>query len=185
MLINILIIIQTLLVLAFACLLIYIAYVMFSFRNIVPFVPTPGKIIKKMIKLAQIQKNERVCDLGSGTGKIIIAVARKHRQNLIMGIEKSLFLRSITYLKLIFHPLLRRQIQIVNQDFFNLDLHNFDVIFCFITPEAIRILTPRFKLIKRNSRIITYMFPLEDSDGFEEKIVHPTAKDSIYLYTKI
>jgi len=163
----------------------FIAFVMFSFRDIVPFVPTPKRVIRQMIELADIKDNERIVDLGSGTGRIIIMAAKRQKKNLITGIEKSWTLRLVSKFFLFFHPFLKKRVQIINQDFFNIDLLPFDVIFCFLTPEGLRRLMPKFLLLKPGSRIISYMFPLENYQGFEEYIEYISSKDSVYFYKKL
>lgn len=185
MLITILLFIKLISALAACGILIFVAFIMFSFRDMVPFVPTPRKMLKKIISMADIKDNERVVDLGSGSGRIIMAVAKKYKKNLIIGVEKSYSLRLATKFFLFFHPFLKKRVQVINKDFFNLDLTEFDVIFCFLTPEALRILLPKFQLLKPGSRIVSYMFALENSQGFEENIEYATSKDSIYLYKKI
>ena len=179
-----LMILRVVLIIIIFLILFGIGFIMLSFRNIVPFVPTPKKIARKMVELAQIKKDERICDLGSGTGRIILAAAKESKQNLIIGVELSPTLRFVTKLILLFHPLIRKRIQIINQNFFNLDLRSFDVIFAFITPEGLRRLTEKFKLLKKGSRIVTYMFPLEDTISFDVQVAHVSSKDSIYIYTK-
>jgi len=42
-----------------------------------PFEPTDSKTMRKMIYFAKVKKNEKVADLGSGNGKIVIAFAKK------------------------------------------------------------------------------------------------------------
>jgi len=163
----------------------FIAFIMFSFRDVVPFVPTPKKIIRHMIELADIKDEEHIVDLGSGTGRVLIKVAQSHKKNLLIGIEKSFSLRLVSKFFLFFHPFIKKRIQIINQDFFNADLNEFEVIFCFLTPEGMRRLAPKFKILKTGSRIISYMFPLEDYSGFDEYVEHVTSKDSLYLYKKI
>jgi len=163
----------------------YIIFILFSFRDIVPYVPTPRIIIRQMVNMAEIKSGEKIVDLGSGTGRIIIEVAKKHKKNLVIGVEKSFTLRTVTKLRLLFHPMLRTRIQVINHDFFNLELQSFNVVFCFLTPEAMRILTPKFKQLRKNSRLISYMFHLEEYQGFTETMEHVTTKDSIYLYKKV
>ncbi|MBN1326308.1 methyltransferase domain-containing protein [Candidatus Falkowbacteria bacterium] len=185
MIIIVLIILQYIFFTAIIGILGYLAFILISFRNVVPYVPSPRRIIRQMLEIAEVKDNERIVDLGSGTGRIIIPAAKKYRNNLIIGIDKSFFLRLITKFRLLFHPFINKRIQVLNQDFFNADISSYDVIFCFLTPEALRQLTPKFKLLKQESRIISYMFPLEDSQGFREVIQHISAKDSIYYYLKI
>lgn len=185
MIITILIVLQYIFFLGILAILGYLAFILISFRNVVPYVPSPRKIIKQMLEMSEVKDGERAVDLGSGTGRIVIPAAKKYKNNLIVGIDKSFFLRLVTKLRLIFHPLINKRVQILNQDFFNADIASYDVIFCFLTPEAIRLLTPKFKLLKNGSRIISYMFPLEDTQCFKEVIQHISAKDSIYYYLKI
>ena len=44
----------------------------------VPFVPTPEKVVDRMLELAKVGPNDVVYDLGSGDGRIVIAAAKKH-----------------------------------------------------------------------------------------------------------
>ena len=183
--VNILIVLKSLFLAAFVFILGYIAFIMWSFRHTVPFVPTPKRVIRQMIELADIKANEKICDLGSGTGRIILAVAQKHKKSLVVGIEKSPTLRLVSRLILFFHPFIKGRISIVNRDFFNADLSQFDVILCFLTPEGLRILAPKFQALKSGSRIISYMFPLEEHLNYSETAEHLSVKDSIYIYKKL
>jgi len=176
--------IQYLLIILFIILLAYIGYVMISFKNVVPYVPTPKKVIKMMVELADIRDYEKICDLGSGTGRIIIQIAKAHPKNLIVGIERAFVPRTISKIRLLFHPILRRRIQIVKRDFFNTDLVNFNVAFCFLTPKAMRLLYSQFKAMRQGSRVVSYMFHFEEFAGFEEHVHHLNAKQSVYLYKR-
>jgi ubiquinone/menaquinone biosynthesis C-methylase UbiE len=44
----------------------------------VPYVPTPERVVDKMLELAKVGPSDVVYDLGSGDGRIVIAAARKH-----------------------------------------------------------------------------------------------------------
>jgi ubiquinone/menaquinone biosynthesis C-methylase UbiE len=44
----------------------------------VPFVPTPTKVVDRMLEIAQVGPNDVVYDLGSGDGRIVITAAKKH-----------------------------------------------------------------------------------------------------------
>ena len=45
-------------------------------RTTEPFVPIPEDVIPQMLSLASLKPNERVVDLGSGDGRIVIAAAK-------------------------------------------------------------------------------------------------------------
>ena len=42
------------------------------------FVPTPPDVVKRMLDLAAVKKDDVVYDLGSGDGRIVIAAAKSH-----------------------------------------------------------------------------------------------------------
>ena len=44
----------------------------------VPFVPTPERVVAKMLELAKVGPGDVVYDLGSGDGRIVITAAKKH-----------------------------------------------------------------------------------------------------------
>ncbi|MBX4191374.1 MAG: 50S ribosomal protein L11 methyltransferase [Candidatus Doudnabacteria bacterium] len=52
-----------------------VAYYLGIFRG-APFVPTQRKNLEKMIELAEIKRGEKLADLGSGDGRILIAAVR-------------------------------------------------------------------------------------------------------------
>jgi SAM-dependent methyltransferase len=47
-----------------------------SVRLDVPYVPTPDFVVKRMLELGQVKKDDYVIDLGSGDGRIAIAAAK-------------------------------------------------------------------------------------------------------------
>jgi SAM-dependent methyltransferase len=44
----------------------------------VPFVPTPERVVDKMLQVAKVGRGDVVYDLGSGDGRIVIAAAKKY-----------------------------------------------------------------------------------------------------------
>lgn len=43
----------------------------------VPYVPTPGNVVEKMLEMADVGPGDYVIDLGSGDGRIVIAAAKR------------------------------------------------------------------------------------------------------------
>jgi SAM-dependent methyltransferase len=44
----------------------------------IPFVPTPNRVIERMLQLAEVTPKDVVYDLGSGDGRIVILAAKKY-----------------------------------------------------------------------------------------------------------
>ena len=47
-------------------------------ESLAPFVPTPMHVVEKMLKLAEVTKNDIVYDLGCGDGRIVVMAAEKY-----------------------------------------------------------------------------------------------------------
>lgn len=58
-----------------------------SFRDPVPFVPVEGKLLKKAVHLLSIQPGDRVIDIGSGSGKMVVSAARQYPAANFTGID--------------------------------------------------------------------------------------------------
>jgi ubiquinone/menaquinone biosynthesis C-methylase UbiE len=44
----------------------------------VPFVPTPERVVERMLEIAKVGPDDLVYDLGCGDGRIVIAAAKRH-----------------------------------------------------------------------------------------------------------
>jgi len=145
-----------------------------------PFVPTKRRDIERLLKLAEVKKDDKVYDLGSGDGRIAIAAAEQFGAK-VEGIEISL-LPYIFSKILVRIKGLQKKVSIHYGDFFQVNLKKADVVICFLTPKAMKKLKPKFKKeLTKNTRIVSYAFPLLD---WTPKYVHKPQKGdiSVYLY---
>lgn len=53
----------------------------------VPFVPTPERVVAKMLEVAKVGPKDVVYDLGSGDGRIVIAAAKKGARGIGIDID--------------------------------------------------------------------------------------------------
>jgi len=135
-----------------------------------------------MIEFANLKESDKICDLGSGDGRIVLELVKKYPVEII-GIEKSKILYWVSKIRSVYTRK-RGKLVIINGDFFKSDLSQFDVVFCFLITKAMQRLEPNFNKMKINSKIISYMFPLK-SDYFKEKIIDLGKGDKIFIYQKI
>ena len=54
--------------------------------KLAPYYPTPQLIVDKMLQLGELKAGEKMFDLGSGDGRIVIAAAQKYKANAT-GVE--------------------------------------------------------------------------------------------------
>ena len=48
-------------------------------EKLAPYYPTPEVIVEKMLRFGEVKPGEKVYDLGSGDGRIVIMAAKKFR----------------------------------------------------------------------------------------------------------
>src|SRR5882724_4325113 len=69
-------------------------------EKLAPYYPTPESIVDKMLQLGELKPGEKMFDLGSGDGRIVIQAARKYKADGT-GVEfdDSLFRQSMEKIK--------------------------------------------------------------------------------------
>jgi len=141
-----------------------------------PWVPTKKHDVERFLKLANIQKNEVVYDIGCGNGRMVIAA--QTRGALATGFEVSLF----PYLLAWINKLIKRsKVKIKYRDLWRVNLSNADTIYFFLMPERIEKLKTKFeKELKPGTKVISYVWPIK---GWEAEIIDECEDyPKMYLY---
>jgi methylase of polypeptide subunit release factors len=64
-------------------------------EKLAPYYPTPETIVEKMLRLGGLKAGEKVFDLGSGDGRIVIMAAQKfHAEAVGVELDADLFRQS-------------------------------------------------------------------------------------------
>jgi SAM-dependent methyltransferase len=103
-------------------------------ESVSPYLPTPVRVAEKMLEMARVKPNERLYDLGSGDGRIVIMAARKYGARAI-GIELKPDLCRLARSR-VGQLGLGKEVTIIQGDFFAQDLSNADVVTVYLVPEA-------------------------------------------------
>src|ERR1700692_3140530 len=65
-------------------------------EKLAPYYPTPETIVQKMLQLGGLKAGEKMFDLGSGDGRIVIMAAEKFHANATgVELDKDLFKQSM------------------------------------------------------------------------------------------
>jgi cyclopropane fatty-acyl-phospholipid synthase-like methyltransferase len=124
----------------------------------VGFVPAPKRIVNKMVRLAGIVADERMIDLGSGDGRIAIAMAGAGA--VAEGVELQPVLVWWSKLKAMRMAKSARP-HFARKDIWSVDLSDFDVVTSYAFPRMMDRLEEKFdRELKPGARVVLYTFPL-------------------------
>ncbi|OGZ34012.1 MAG: hypothetical protein A2Y98_00910 [Candidatus Portnoybacteria bacterium RBG_19FT_COMBO_36_7] len=130
-----------------------------------------------MFELAQIKLGQKLYDLGAGDGRAMI-IAKSEFGASTEGFELSPIVYLIGRLNLLFHR--AKGAKLYFKNFYNQDLSEANVIFCFLSPHAMERLKPKFeKELKPGTKIISYSFSLH---GWQPKEVIEGYPGKMFLY---
>lgn len=170
------IVIVVFLLVVVAVLVLYAAMIRSLFAD-APFVPSPRTVSEAMMKLAGVRPGELIIDLGSGHGEILLAAARSGAR--ACGYELSWVLVAITNLRQLWNAR-GRSIEVLRRDLFKADLHDADVVTCYIFPKAMERLRIKFEAeLKPGARVVSAAFPIH---GWTPAQVIHIANRPIFLY---
>ncbi|MEK7405380.1 MAG: methyltransferase domain-containing protein [Acidobacteriota bacterium] len=155
-------------------------------EKLAPYYPTPESIVEKMLQLADLQPGEKMFDLGSGDGRIVIMAAEKFGADST-GVEfdQDLWKQStdrITSLKL------KKRARIIHGDLMQQDYSSANVITIYLLPSSNDKVRPLLeKQLKKGTRIVAHDF--EVSGWTPEKTEHVDddgegRSHTLYLYRR-
>ncbi|MCK5566608.1 MAG: class I SAM-dependent methyltransferase [Actinomycetia bacterium] len=141
-----------------------------------PWVPTPYKIIRKMLKLAGIKPGDIVYDLGSGDGRMIIEAARSFGATAV-GIEIDP-LRFLWTKAKIFFLGLSNKVDVLFGNFFKINIRDANIVTIYLLPDTnVKLIDKFVKELRPGTRIVSNTFALP---GF--KMIDQDEKLKIYVY---
>ena len=119
----------------------------------VPYVQTPMEIVERMLRMADVKSGDRVIDLGSGDGRIVIEAAKRGASGLGVDLDPSL-------VKLATENAARAGVadkaQFRVMDLFDADLSSATVVAFYLLPEFNEKLLPRLLKLKPGTRIVSH-----------------------------
>ena len=145
-----------------------------------PFVPTPNRAVKKILKHAKIRPHQKLYDIGAGDGRLL-HFAEKLYGAKATGFEIDPFVYSLARFNQIF---LRHKGKIILGNFQKHSLKDADFVFCYMLPETLKEYRTKFaRELKPSCTIISYTFKIH---GWKPSKVIPVDKKNrikrIYIY---
>jgi len=127
----------------------------------VPFVSTPRRKYRQILSAVELKPGEKIYDLGCGKASLLVLAAKEFGAKGI-GYELSLW----PYLWSKFNILISRaNVEVRMKNFFKADLSGADVVYCYLFPEVMARLEPKFaKELKSPARVVSYGFKLPNTE---------------------
>jgi protein-L-isoaspartate O-methyltransferase len=126
-------------------------------EKLAPYYPTPEIIVEKMLRFGEAKPGEKVYDLGSGDGRIVIMAARKFKANAV-GVEfdDSLWKQSSDKIAKLG---LTANARIIHGDLLLQDYSDADLLTVYLLPMSNDKVTPILeKQLKKGTRIVAHDF---------------------------
>jgi ubiquinone/menaquinone biosynthesis C-methylase UbiE len=126
-------------------------------EKLAPYYPTPEAIVVKMLELGGLKSGEKMFDLGSGDGRIVIAAAQKfHAAAVGVELDKDLCKQSLESIRKLG---LEKTAQIVNGDILKQDYSSADLITVYLLPNSNDKVQPLLeRQLKKGARVVAHDF---------------------------
>ena len=127
-------------------------------EKLAPYLPTPPLVVERMLQLAAVKPGEKLYDLGSGDGRIVILAAQKFQADATgVEIDEQLVKESSARI----HSLgLDGKARIVQGDLLQQDYSPADVLMVYLLPSANDKLRPILeRQLRKGTRIVAHDFP--------------------------
>jgi predicted O-methyltransferase YrrM len=143
----------------------------------VPYVPTPPEVVNTMLRLAKVNKNDTVFDLGCGDGRIVITAAKEHgAKGTGIDLNPERIAEARANAK---KAGVDDRVNFIEGDLFGADFSKASVVTLYLLPDINKRLRPQlWKQLKVGTRVVSHAFdmgpewPPEKTERINGKIVH-------------
>ncbi|MGO9261330.1 MAG: SAM-dependent methyltransferase [Bryobacteraceae bacterium] len=127
-------------------------------EKLAPYYPTPGAIVERMLQLGGLKAGEKVFDLGSGDGRIVIMAAQRFHADAV-GVELDRDLVKVSLAKI--QKLgLEKSARIINGDLLKQNYSSADLVTVYLLPAAIdsKVQPLLDRQLKKGARVVAHDF---------------------------
>jgi SAM-dependent methyltransferase len=153
--------------------------------KLAPFVPTPLSVVEEMLKLAKVDEHDRVYDLGSGDGRIVIMAAEKFKAEAVgVELDDDLYKQST---ERIAELGLGKRAKILHENMYKVSLRHATVVTLYLLTSVNERLRPIMERdLRPGARVVTHDFKVPGCEDKESKIVisETGVSHTLYLYVR-
>lgn len=128
-------------------------------EKLAPFYPTPPSIVQKMLEIGSLSPGEKMYDLGSGDGRIVIMAASRFKADATgVELDESLARQSSAEIR---RRGLDKTARIIQGDILKQDYSSADVVTAYLLPAAMQLVRPILeKQLRKGARVIAHDFEM-------------------------
>ena len=153
--------------------------------KLAPFVPTPLSVVEGMLTLAKVDEHDRVYDLGSGDGRIVIMAAQKFKAEAVgVEMDDNLYKQST---ERIAELALGKRAKILHENMYKVSLRPATVVTLYLLTSVNERLRPIMERdLRSGARVVTHDFKVPGWEEKDSKIVMSETgiSHTLYLYAR-
>lgn len=155
-------------------------------EKLAPYYPTPESVVEKMLNFGGLKKGERMFDLGSGDGRIVIMAAQRFGA-ISTGVEMDpdLFKQSTGKIRSLG---LEKTAKVIQGDIFLQDYSSADMLTVYLLPSSNEKVRPLLeKQLKKGTRIVSHDFEFAGWKPEKSEVIDDDGEGrshTLYLYRR-
>jgi cyclopropane fatty-acyl-phospholipid synthase-like methyltransferase len=155
--------------------------------KLAPYYPTPETIVEKMLQLGGLKAGEKMVDVGSGDGRIVIMAAQKfHADATGIELDKDLCRQSMARIQKLG---LEKTAHIINGDLLKQNYGGYDLVTVYLLPESIdnKVQPLLDKQLKKGARVVAHDFEFKNWTAEKVENIADDGEGrshTLYLYRK-
>jgi protein-L-isoaspartate O-methyltransferase len=155
-------------------------------EKLAPFYPTPETIVERMLQLGGLKAGEKIFDLGSGDGRIVIMAAQKfHAEAYGVELDKDLAKQSTEKIRKLG---LEKSAHIINGDLLRQNYSSADLITVYLLPVSNDKVQPLLdRQLKKGARVVAHDFEFKNWTPEKVENIEDDGEGrshTLYLYRK-
>lgn len=155
-------------------------------EKLAPYYPTPETVVERMLKLGGLKAGEKMFDLGSGDGRIVVMAADKFKADAT-GVEfdADLYKESSARIRALG---LEKRARIIHGDITKQDFSSASLLTVYLLPTSNDKIRPMLeKQLKKGTRVVAHDFMFQGWTPVKEEHVEDDGEGrshTLYLYIR-
>lgn len=155
-------------------------------EKLAPYYPTPESVVERMLKLGNLKAGEKMFDLGSGDGRLVIIAAERFGADATgVELDTDLYKQSSEKIK---QRGLDKKARIIHGDILKQDYASADLVTVYLLPSSNDKVRPLLeKQLRKGTRVVAHDFMIGGWTPVKEEHIEDDGEGrahTLYLYVR-